>query len=253
VAFTGGQQPVAMMRSGTADDDAVFVAVKGGTPGASHGHMDVGGFVYDALGRRWIHDLGPDDYILPGYFDAKRFSYFRLSARSHNALIIDGGLQEPTCDPCPIGDVVASADAAAATIDLGPAYRLASGPLAESVTRRVTLDREPRLTRIHDTVVAPAGDVRWQAVIDADAELDGSRVVLRKDGLAVALDVAATCDPPAAAPVAWAVEDARPPTLREMQNDGFRILFCTVPRARRIEVEVTIRPQPGLPVAAESK
>lgn len=253
VAFTGGQQPVAMMRSGTADDDAVFVAVKGGTPGASHGHMDVGGFVYDALGRRWIHDLGPDDYILPGYFDAKRFSYFRLSARSHNVLIIDGGLQEPTCDPCPIGDVVASADAAAATIDLGPAYRLASGPLAESVTRRVTLDREPRLTRIHDTVVAPAGDVRWQAVIDADAELDGSRVVLRKDGLAVALDVAATCDPPAAAPVAWAVEDARPPTLREMQNDGFRILFCTVPRARRIEVEVTIRPQPGLPVAAESK
>jgi hypothetical protein len=158
--------------------------------------MDVGGFVYDALGRRWIHDLGPDDYILPGYFDAKRFSYFRLSARSHNLLIIDGGLQEPTCDPCPIGDVVASADAAAATIDLGPAYRLASGPLAESVTRRVTLDREPRLTRIHDTVVAPAGDVRWQAVIDADAELDGSRVVLRKDGLAVALDVAATCDPP---------------------------------------------------------
>jgi hypothetical protein len=243
VASYGGQQPVVTMRSGTDDATAVFVAAKGGTPRASHGHMDVGSFVYDALGHRWIHDLGSDDYNLPGYFGGKRFDYFRLSSRSHNVFVIDGRLQEPMCVPCPIGDVLTSADAAAATIDLGAAYHLASGPLADSVTRRVTLDRQSRLARIHDTIVSPVGDVRWQAVIDVEPDIDGSRVVLRKNGKAVSLEVAAACDPPAAAPLAWTVDDAGPPTPREKQNEGFRILSCTVPRATRLEIEVTITPR----------
>ena len=241
-AAYGGQQPVVTMRSGTDDATAVFVAAKGGTPRVSHGHMDVGSFVYDALGRRWIHDLGSDDYHLPGYFGGKRFDYFRLSSRSHNVLVIDGRLQAPTCDPCPIRDVVTSADAATATIDLGAAYRLASGPLAESVTRRVTFDRPTLRTGICDTVVSPVGDVRWQAVIDAEPLLDGTRVVLEKDGKAIALEVAATSDPPPATPIAWTVEDARPPTPVENQNSGFRILSCTVPRAQHIEIKVTIAP-----------
>ncbi|MFM7107689.1 MAG: hypothetical protein ACKOZU_03665 [Planctomycetaceae bacterium] len=67
-------------------------------------------------------------------------------------------------------------------------------------------------------------------------------VVLRKDGKSVALEVAATCDPPLAAPVTWPVEGAKPPTPRETQNEGFRILSCTAPRAKR-GIEVTIRPE----------
>ncbi|MFM9023812.1 MAG: heparinase II/III family protein [Planctomycetaceae bacterium] len=243
VASYGGQQPVVTMRSGTDDATAVFVAAKGGTPRASHGHMDVGSFVYDALGRRWIHDLGGDDYNLPGYFGGKRFGYFRLSSRSHNVLCIDGRLQAPTCDPCPIGDVVTTADSATATIDLGAAYRLASGPLAERVTRRVTLDRELRRVRLRDTIDSPVGDVRWQAVIDAEPLLDGTRVVLEKEGKAISLEVATTSEPLAATPIAWSVEDARPPTPAENQNAGFRILSCTVPRAPLVEIEVTITPR----------
>lgn len=253
----GGQQPVVTLRSGTDDATAVFVAAKGGTPRASHGHMDVGSFVYDALGRRWIHDLGGDDYNLPGYFGERRFEYFRLSSRSHNVLVIDGRLQEPTCDPCPIDDVVTTADAATAGIDLDAAYRLASGPLAEHVTRRVTLDYGPQCVTICDTIESPVGDVRWQAVIDAETALDGSRAVLRRDGRAVVLEVKTACDPPAATACSWVVEDARPTTARENQNEGFRILSCTVPRAPHIEIEVTIAPQnrtrEGVPIPSSRR
>jgi hypothetical protein len=42
-----GEQAVANFRTGLDPQDA-FIAIKGGTPAASHGHMDVGSFVYDA-------------------------------------------------------------------------------------------------------------------------------------------------------------------------------------------------------------
>ena len=240
----GREQPVMTMRGRDDDPDAPYIAVKGGTPRASHGHMDVGSFVYDAFGRRWIHDLGGDDYNLPGYFGDKRFDYFRVAARSHNVLIIAGRPQDPRCDPCLFLATTVVATSATAPLDLSPAYRPVGAPQADKVTRRVSFERTSGLATIHDIVVAPVGDVRWQAVIDAEPAIEGGRVVLRKDGKAVALDVTATGDPPLADPVTWAIEDAKPPTPREKQNDGFRILSCTVPRANKVEIKVTITPAP---------
>lgn len=242
----GGEQPVVTIRTFPADGrDPAFIALKGGTPRANHGHMDVGSFVYDAHGRRWVHDLGGDDYNLPGYFGKERFDYFRLSARSHNVLLIDGRAQNPTCEPCTLpGLACDSAGPVSGEFELSMAYRPASGPLAEKVTRRVAFDRNTGVAATRDTVVAPVGNVRWQAVIDAEPTIDGGRVILRKDGKAIVLDVTATCDPPPAAPATWAIEDAKPPTPREKQNEGFRILSCTIPRAKNVEIEVTITPTP---------
>ncbi|MFM9058845.1 MAG: heparinase II/III family protein [Planctomycetaceae bacterium] len=244
VGMYGHEQEVVTIRTFDDDRDPAFIAMKGGTPRASHGHMDVGSFVYDAHGRRWTHDLGGDDYNLPGYFGRERFAYFRLSARSHNVLLIDGQVQNPTCEPCTLPALACdAAGPVSGEFALSPAYRLASGPLAEKVTRHLAFDRNTGIAAIRDTVVAPVGDVRWQAMIDAEPDIDGSRVVLRKDGKAITLDVAATCTPPLAAPTTWIVEDAKPPTPREKQNEGFRLLSCTIPRAQRVEIKVTITPR----------
>jgi hypothetical protein len=240
----GREQQVMTMRGRDDDPAAPYIAVKGGTPRASHGHMDVGSFVYDAFGRRWIHDLGGDNYNLPGYFGDKRFDYFRVAARSHNVLIIAGRPQDPHCDPCLFLATSVVKTSATAPLDLSPAYRPAGAPQADKVTRRVSFDRTSGLATIHDIVVAPVGDVRWQAMIDAEPEIDGDRVVLRRDGTSITLDVATTCEPPLADSVTWSSEDAKPPTPHENPNDGFRILSCTVPRAERVEIEVTIAPGP---------
>lgn len=57
-----GQNPLAVLRSSWTDPNAVYLAIKAGTPSASHGHMDIGSFVLDADGVRWSLDLGAEDY-----------------------------------------------------------------------------------------------------------------------------------------------------------------------------------------------
>jgi hypothetical protein len=42
-----------MMRSDWLDPNASFVGFKAGDNAANHSHLDIGSFVYDALGIRW--------------------------------------------------------------------------------------------------------------------------------------------------------------------------------------------------------
>ena len=46
---------------------------------AFHSNLDIGTFVLDAFGERWVVDLGADDYNLPGYFETggrgRRWTY----------------------------------------------------------------------------------------------------------------------------------------------------------------------------------
>lgn len=79
------------LRTRFGDSDASFAGFKAGEIGASHGHLDAGSFVFDALGQRWAHDLGGDDYALAGYFGSQRWTYYRLRAEGHNTLVINPG------------------------------------------------------------------------------------------------------------------------------------------------------------------
>ena len=76
--FRGAE--VATLRSEWENSKALYVGFKAGDNRANHSHLDLGSFVFDALGARWAMDLGSDDYNLPGYFGAQRFTYYRLRA-----------------------------------------------------------------------------------------------------------------------------------------------------------------------------
>ncbi|MEI7782499.1 MAG: heparinase II/III family protein, partial [Planctomycetota bacterium] len=241
-----GEQPVAMLRSAWRDDQAVFVGVKGGTPQASHGHMDVGSFVVEALGRCWIHDLGGDDYNLPGYFGGGRWNYFRLNARSHNVILIGDEMQNPRCEPCRIVAAQVDRPPYSVRLDLTPAYVFEKTRLAAAVTRDVSLDPATREIRIRDAIAEPAGRVRWQCMIDVQPALSGNRAVLTSNGRSLEIEIS-----PRGA--VWQVEPAVPPTAQERRNDGFQLLFCTLPvvaappdaKQPEVVIEVTMRPKPG--------
>ncbi|MEM9346578.1 MAG: heparinase II/III family protein [Planctomycetota bacterium] len=85
---------VASMRSGWGSD-ATFLGAKGGRVHVGHSQMDLGSFVLDHDGVRWVVDLGADDYNLPGYFEAtkggNRWHYYRSRAEGHNTLVINPG------------------------------------------------------------------------------------------------------------------------------------------------------------------
>lgn len=57
-----GKTPVFFARTSWNDPDALYFGVKGGSASVSHSHLDQGSFVFDALGERWIIDLGNENY-----------------------------------------------------------------------------------------------------------------------------------------------------------------------------------------------
>jgi hypothetical protein len=89
---------VVTMRSAWDDLDATFVGFKGGDNKVNHGHLDLGGFVLDAVGCRWALDLGADNYNLPGYFGSGRWNFYRCRAEGQNTLVLNPG-REPDQDP----------------------------------------------------------------------------------------------------------------------------------------------------------
>jgi hypothetical protein len=108
------------------DVDATFLGTKAGELGASHGNLDAGGFVLDALGRRWAHDLGGDSYALPGYFGAQRWDYYRLRAEGHNTLVVNPTANDDqvvgATPPVVLFQSAPEGDRSATVMDLTTAY-----------------------------------------------------------------------------------------------------------------------------------
>lgn len=93
----GGPNPVALFRSGW-DPEASFLAFKAGSPSVSHGHMDVGSFIFESQGLRWVEDLGMQDYqsleskkvdLWNIKQDSQRWMVYRVGSFSHNIITVD--------------------------------------------------------------------------------------------------------------------------------------------------------------------
>jgi len=177
---------VAFMRGAWGDEGATFVGFKGGDNDANHSHLDLGTFVLDALGKRWAVDLGPDDYNLPGYFGAERYTYYRLATRSHNTLCF-GGENQARHAKAPIVSFTSRPQRACAVADLTAAY----AGHAESVRRGVALV-ERRAVLVQDEITPKDGEseVTWRMLTPAEIELDGARAVLSLDGAALEARIA---------------------------------------------------------------
>jgi hypothetical protein len=225
-----GEQAVAAYRTSW-EKDGVWIAIKGGRPGVNHGQMDVGSFVYDAHGMRWFHELGAENYNLPGYFGTGRWKYYRSQNRSHNTLEIGGRLQNAKAAPSPLVRHATEANRSRAEFDLTNAYAGA----AKKVVRTLEFDSKSGVVGLRDEIQQPVGKVVWRAFTDADAKVAGDRVVLTKNGKSVSLVNRSGKG-------GWSIESAAPPTQRENQNDGFRAITLTLEAVPMMGIDVEIRP-----------
>lgn len=224
--------------------DAAWFAIKGGTGAASHGHMDAGAFVYEAGGVRWFHDMGKDDYNMPGYFGKQRWDYLRLTNLSHSTLAIGGKLQSTPREGCPIihgitpmehHDKSKLANPAinfpvrlSASIDLSSAYDAQAGKVL-----RTTIWRErDGAVELVDYLEKPIGPVRWAVVTKAKPKIEGNRVILEQSGKRLVL----TRKDEAGG--AWEEYSLKPATEREQQNKGFHLIGFTAPPAEKLKLEV---------------
>ena len=150
--------------STTAEARPVYLAIKGGNvpDRAGHGPLqleeillhaqaDAGTFVVDGARHRWVLDLGPDDYDLPGYFEhgadgrsGRRWRYYRSRGVGHNTLSIGGRDQLPNAPATIVGSCV-EGDTKWAVLDLSAAYGAPPGSIrrgAALLGRQVVIQDE---------------------------------------------------------------------------------------------------------------
>jgi hypothetical protein len=170
---------LACFRSAWNDKDALYVGFKGGDNSANHAHLDLGTFVLDALGQRWAIDLGPDDYDLPGYFGAERWTYERIKTSGQNTLLLGGANQDPKAT-APLMSFRSGPDGGFAIADLTAAY--AAGG-ATRVNRGVSLrDNRSRVLIQDEVETAHPVELTWTMHTQAAIEIQGDRALLSQGG-----------------------------------------------------------------------
>lgn len=178
--FRGAE--IASMRSEWLNKDAWYIGFKAGGNAVNHSHLELGSFVLEKDAVRWAIDLGADNYNLPGYFGKLRWTYYRLSTRGQNTLVVDGQNQNPKA-VAKIVKFQSNPDRCFASANLSEAY---AGQL-EFAARTITLDRKAGKVILEDKigpVVNPQlKTVVWQMHTKAQFDMaDDFRSVTMEQG-----------------------------------------------------------------------
>lgn len=251
--FSGTE--VATFRSKWEDPNTNFLGLKAGNNVVSHGHYDLGSFVYEALGQQWAIDLGKDDYNLPGYsnYDKERLTYYRLNPEGHNTLVInpDGGAQQNIKAFSKIEKVESKPLGGFAITNLTEAYN----QHVSQAKRGVMLGTNRTRATIQDEVsFLNPSTAYWFMHTEADIQVsaDGKSAILSKGGerLWVGLDSDARDEWNQAIDVKFGVMDAKPlpespNPPKQHQNDGIRKLFIKLDQVKEMRLTVTMIPIVG--------
>jgi predicted nucleic acid-binding Zn ribbon protein len=222
---------VVFFRSGWQDENAIFVGFKGGDNRVNHSHLDLGSFVFDALGQRWALDLGPDDYNLPGYFGSKRWTYYRLRTEGQNTLVINGKNQNPLA-PAPIIGFGSSQTGGWAIADLSAAYTDVKG----KVWRGIALLKRAHVLIQDEIASEQPVEAVWAMHTEATVELRGNSALLT---LRDARLLARILEP---ANARFEVASADPPPPQAQQPDVRKLVVRAPGKVEKGRVAVLLSP-----------
>ena len=197
IHYGRGNTPVAIARTGWESGD-LYLGIKGGKADYFHGHMDAGGFVFDAYGVRWALDLDHTPYAkheagLKPYGgdlwnkkqNSMRWDLWTYSNLQHNTLTVNGNrhiadgftrLVEAYDEPDRIG----------AKVDMSDAF---AGDLDKAL--RTALIRDYSYLEVTDSLSAPAdkpAQVRWTLVTEGVPMVQKDRILLSKNGCIMSLE-----------------------------------------------------------------
>lgn len=238
-----GENPVAVLRSGW-DANAIYLAVKGGAPSASHGHMDVGSFVLDAAGVRWAMDLGRQDYnrleqmgvkLFDMKQDSDRWKIIRYTNYWHNTLTVDEQLQQVK-GFAPMMRYTIDESNPRAAFDLTEVYK---DRLQKAHRGAALLDGKTILIQDEWKAGDKETTVRWRMVTPAEVQIDSAaKATLKKDGKSLVFEL--TC-PKETNITTWPTE---PRSEWDEPNPGTRIIGFEVmlEAGEEIRVAVTMTP-----------
>ena len=195
-----GETPVVMVRGDwTNSDSDRYLAFKGGQADRSHGHMDAGSFVFDALGCRWSTEVNRPGYatiekalkeVGGKYWSMAQNSYrwkvFRLNNRAHSTLTINDS-DHYAKGFASIDSVFNTAASKGAVMNLSPLFE----GEAQSVERTYEL-REGGDLYVTDKVTAREDRdavVEWRMMTPAKVTVGSTGETLTQEGKTMYLKV----------------------------------------------------------------
>ena len=217
----GGRTPVSMMRTSWTSPEAIYVAIKGGSPSSNHAHMDIGSFVMDAGGVRWAMDLGKQDYeslesrninLWSMAQESSRWQVYRYNNYSHNTLTINNELQQVS-GYAPIEHTTHDTTFMSAVCDLSSVY----ATTVSSCRRGIALV-DKKYVMVRDEISAPAdtpSTIRWTMLTPAKVKkIKKDRIELEQSGKKLTLKVVGKY------PVRLQTWDTRSPNAYDASNAG---------------------------------
>ena len=239
-----GSQPLFLYRSGFGSYKDSYLAAKGGTASANHGHMDAGSFIYEWGGVCWASDLGSQNYhsleskglgIWKSGQNSDRWRVFRLGNFSHNTLTVNGKLHNvkgmATMDKVynTKSRHGAKFNLSSLFFDLARAYRT------------IYIDKSDVVTCIDElTTHNTECNVQWNMTTPADAKIVDDRTIhLTKAGKKIVLRIVSPQNAKAY------IRSNAPTTSYDCENRGTcRVGFAAeVAPNRKLTFKVILEPQ----------
>jgi hypothetical protein len=245
---------VATMRGAWNDKKTWFVGFKAGDNEANHSHLDLGSFVLDAYGKRFIMDPGADNYNAPGYFNTGRnggrWNYYRMRAESHNIFVLNPGAQADQ-DPeasAMITRFDSKGTTAFAIADLTPAY----AANARSAVRGIALAGGNTVVIRDEIKTDNPARLWWFLHTRAQVAVagNGRSAILTIDSAKVVAEIVFPSK------AKFTVMNAAPletsPKVENNKNEGIRKLAISIDNITDERIVVVIRPVSGKSSAASA-
>jgi hypothetical protein len=189
-----GTVPLTVHRSSFDHQYPLYAAIKGGSPSACHGHMDVGSFFLQSDGIAWAKDLGMQDYhslesinvnLWDGKENGTRWSVFRLGPESHNILRFNGTPQRVKGHASFVR-VKTDGTNPFSIVDLGQIY----DDQIQAVQRGLMfVENKAVLIQDEWTAGGKACDVTWQMLTGAEVTFRPGILQLKQDGKSLTLQL----------------------------------------------------------------
>lgn len=242
-----GHMPLAVMRSSWTDSLASYIAIKGGTPNNSHGHMDAGSFILEANAVRWALDLGGEDYNkmraakldLWNYSqNSDRWTTFRPGPDSHNIIRFNNARQDIS-GMATISKLADKNGVLGNVVDLTSLYK----SQVEKVTRTVKLSPD-RSISIQDewTTGEKEADYTFQWVTGAKVSIQPYGVLLEQNGKSMKLSIEV---PGSKAKPEILIEDvSKSKAIQDSDNPGVSriVIKLKTPESANGKLSVTVIP-----------
>lgn len=248
------------MRGSWTNTNALYVAMKASqlTGHQTHGDLDVGDFVLDALGQRWAGELGSGNYLADGYFssedqDSERWWYYRKRTEGQNTLTQNYGNQLVDGTP---SNTYGSTGEAQDELNYTPATTstaffvtdMTSFYNSTNVQRGIRLLNGRRQVLLRDEIDV-SGNFMWRMNTNATVEMGANNqtatLSLGGETLEVQLrspaDATFTVLPPTPLPGAPTLDGGE--YSHNMENEGVSVLAVELTTEGSQVIEVLFNPQ----------